>query len=105
MRRLPHLLIASVGLSVICAIGILIGIYPYRPNSVIGWIVLFLVGLPIVLVGEAVGDRLLENRFVAKMSRWARMTYAVILGCILIFGLVVLTKSDAFNQYFAPWGS
>jgi hypothetical protein len=103
--RIARLIVGSVVLSAICAAGILIGTYPYRPNTATAWAGLFLLGPPIMLFGEAIGERVLENRFVAKMSQGVRMTYAVVLGCLLIAGLVIFTKSDLFNSHFARWGS
>jgi len=105
MPRTSQLIVLAAGLSVFCAIGILIGVYPYRPNSPLGWVALFLIGPPFVLIGEWLGDLALGNQFVVRMSRSLRMVYAVILGCLVVLGAVVISKTDIFNEYFGRWGS
>jgi hypothetical protein len=100
-----YLIAVVAGFSIFCAMAILIGIYPFRPNSAVGWVVLFLIGPPFVLIGEWLGDLALTNQFVARMSRGPRMLYAVILGSLIVFGSVVISKNDVLNEYLGRWGS
>jgi len=103
--RARQFIIAILVMSPICAIAILAGIYPYRPKTMIVWIILFLAGLPVVLIGEGIGRLLIENQFVAKHGRVARMTYALIVISLWVIAGMILVSSTLFNNYFEPWGS
>lgn len=103
--RFSYLIAIVAGFSIFSAAAILIGIYPLRPNSVLGWVALFLIGPPLVLIGEWLGNLALTNQLVARLSRGPRIFYAVILGGLIVVGSSVLSKTDVFNEYFGRWGS
>jgi hypothetical protein len=84
-------------LSLVIAPLLLLQLLPWYPRSVRGWLILFVVAVPVVLLGELVGDFLLKNRISAAVDRstratslsWLRIGY--VLGVlILCFAAVVL---------------
>lgn len=85
----------------ICVGLILIGIYPYRPNGLIGWIVLFLIAVPIVLSLEFIGRNALENKFVANMGRTSRIIYGTI--TVLFIIVLILVGWKLAKPYLGTW--
>jgi hypothetical protein len=89
-------------ISLLCSFAILIGIYPYRPNSILSWISLYLLSIPIFLTGEYLGDRLLGNKYVSKLSSPVRIAYGVVvLSIFIIITIVLLNSSDPL---LTKWG-
>jgi hypothetical protein len=80
-------------IALFCSSAILIGIYPYRPNSILSWIALYLLSIPMVLIGEYVGDKLLGNKYVSKLSSPERIAYGVVVLSICIIITIVLLNS------------
>ena len=81
---------------------ILIGIYPYRPNSAIGWCVFYLLSLPIVIVFEVLGDSTLGNKYISRSGRFIRIIYGVIVLILFIgFGYTIFMEAGAF---LGKWG-
>jgi len=86
-----------------CSGAILIGIYPYHPNSLIGWVVLYLISMPIVIFFEFVGEKTLVNSKVEKYSKTKRIAYGVlILGIILVASMTIINWLEPF---LGKWGS
>ena len=82
-------------IALFCSLAILIGIYPYRPNSILSWIALYFLSIPIVLTGEYLGDKLLGNKYVSKLSSPVRIAYGVIvLSIFIIITIVLMNRSD-----------
>ena len=67
-----------------CTGMILLGIYPYRPNSILSWVVLYLLSFPIVIILEYAGGKLLGNKYISKLSRPVRIFYGVIVLLVVI---------------------
>lgn len=51
--------------------------YPTIPRSVLGWILLLVIGIPTWIVLEWLGHRLLEARFFSRLGSVARIALAV----------------------------
>jgi hypothetical protein len=64
---------------------ILIGIFPYRPNS---WVLLIFLALPCVLGLEYVGAALLYYPRLAGRKRAARLTVALAAMLVLAVGII-----------------
>lgn len=80
-------LLALVGL-VACAL--LFAYFPAVPRSLLGWVALFLVGLPAWLALEWVGTAVLGSQFFARLSRPMRILLAVpALAAIMVLAVVV----------------
>lgn len=95
-KRVTNLVVASLLASCI----ILINIYPYRPNSLVGWILVFVFSLPVCVILELIGDKVLG--VASSFSRFSGIIYGVIaLG--LLFALFALGASY-FDLYFGRWG-
>jgi len=82
--------VATFAAMLFCAGVVLAGIYPRRPNDVVGWVVLVIVSVPLLIGLELIGTALLENRLVARMNRPARIIYGVaavaFVAVLLFFG-------------------
>lgn len=102
MKRGQILTVA--GTAIICSIVILVGIYPYRPNSFLGWSLLYLVSVPIVFLFEVLGERLLDNKATRKLrSSRGRVFYGVVvLGLVLVASIFVV---GWFEPYLGKWSS
>ena len=92
------------GTAIICPIVILVGIYPYRPNSFLGWLTLYLASLPIVFLFGVLGDKLLDNKATRKLrSSGSRVLYGVVvLGLVFVASIFVVSW---FEPYLGKWGS
>lgn len=93
--------VALIGFSVCCAAAILAGIYPYRPSSAAGWLAIMSFGVPFYLAAEFLGDRLLSNRFTARLGRVGRIFYGV-----LVLGVVVTLAAmsvEVLRPYLGNW--
>jgi hypothetical protein len=98
-RTYPGLLIAAL----ICTGFILLGIYPDRPNSLLGWLVLFLLSLPVVVLYELLGEKLLLNKKINRAGKMLRIVYGVIvLGLIIIASVSMVSWLE---PYLGKWGS
>ncbi len=71
----------------ICSLFVLMAIYPYRPDNIFSWIVLFLLSMPAVILLELLGATFLQNKFTSRVNRPARIfigVVSVIIICILL---------------------
>lgn len=93
----------SIGLVLVAGFFLLAGIYPYRPNSTIGWFILFVLALPVTLVLEYGGEKLLNPGFVSHLGHASRITYGVFVAGIWL--VVVLVAFQFLEPYFGKWGS
>ncbi len=100
---MKNILPFSIFGSIICSFFILVGIYPYRPDSIITWLILFLISLPITIAAESFGEKLLENDYISKHGSFFRMTYAVIV-IILFVGAITLLL-DKLKPYLGTWST
>ena len=75
-RRLRY---AAVGVLAIAFFGgaLLYLYYPAKPHSVLGWLVLFAVGLPTWAFLEWLGDAVLNNQWFGRLSSPARIALGV----------------------------
>ena len=90
----------TFSLLVVCVT--LINIYPYRPNSLVGWVLMFVFSLPVWFVFELIGTKILGASFVSDLSCSSRIIYGVItLG--LLF-LLLWVGFSYFKLYFGKWG-
>lgn len=67
--------------------------YPVVPRSVLGWVLLFVVGIPTWVFLEWLGERVFSARIFSRLGRGARIALAVpvmillliVAGCIIYF--------------------
>ena len=86
-----------------CSVLILTGIYPYHPKSLIGWVVLYLISLPIVIIFEVLGEKVFSEKFSSKLGRGAWIIYGV-----MVLGLIMLLSISAVSwlePHFGKWVS
>ena len=84
--------VVAVLLAVALAVGVLLWLYyPVVPRSVLGWVLLFVVGLPTWFLLEWLGGRVISARVFSRMGRAARIALAVpVLILLLIFAAYIL---------------
>ncbi len=58
--------------------------YPTIPRSVLGWVLLFVIGIPTWLLLEWLGERILEAQFFSRIGRTARIALAVPILIVLM---------------------
>lgn len=93
----------AFGLVLVAGFFVLAGVYPYRPNSVFGWTALFALALPVVLLFEFGGEKLLKPDFVSRFGSIGRVVYGVVvMGVVLV---VVLVAFQFLEPFFGKWGS
>ena len=86
-----------------CAAFILAGIYPYYPKSFVGWLILYLISLPIVILFEVLQEKLFSEKVSNRLGRAARIIYGVVvLGLIMLLSISVVSRLD---PYLGKWGS
>lgn len=82
--------LSLLGLVGLVACALLLAYFPVVPKSLLGWIALFLVGLPAWFALERVGTTVLESQFFARLSRSMRIVLAVsALAAIMALAVVV----------------
>jgi hypothetical protein len=67
------------------AVGLLLWLYyPVVPRSVLGWVLLFVIGIPSWLFLEWLGDRVFSARVFSRIGRAARIALAVPVMILLL---------------------
>ncbi len=85
------------------SIFILVGMYPYHPNGYVGWLVLYVVSLPLVIILEILGDKLFNQKILNNIGLIVRIIYGVV-----ALGIFLLLSSSSLlwlMPYFEKWGS
>lgn len=90
-----------VGLSIFCSGLILLGIYPYRPNTLLGWSALFLISMPLVICYEYLGDKLLSTKLLENSGRGVRILYGVVVIGVVVIGGALLVSW--LKPYLGEW--
>ena len=102
--RIPMQVLASVAaFAVLMVLVALAGIYPYRPNSVLAWVVFCLASLPVALALEYTGTRVLSFGFLSRFGRFGRIAYGVVVVALLFLAIGAFSK--VVEPYFGKWGS
>ena len=82
--------LSLLGLVGLVACALLFAYFPAVPRSLLGWVALFLVGLPAWCALEWVGTTVLGSQFFARLSRPMRILLAVpALAAIMVLTVVV----------------
>ncbi|HEY4771433.1 MAG TPA: hypothetical protein VIH50_00235 [Steroidobacteraceae bacterium] len=79
-------------INAIAAVGLLLTLWPYRAASSSGWILLFVIALPVTALGEWLGESFLKNRMSLAVERatqrsnfsWIRIAYVLAMALIVI---------------------
>ena len=84
--------IVAALLALVLLTGMLLWLYyPAVPRSVLGWVLLFVIGLPTWFLREWAGDRILGARFFSRLGSAARIALAVpILVLFLVAGAFLI---------------
>ncbi len=102
--RTPLQVLASVAaFAPLMVLVALAGIYPYRPNSIVAWVVFCLASLPVALALEYTGTHVLSFGFISRLGRFGRIAYGVVVMALLFFAIGAC--SGIVEPYFGKWGS
>ena len=85
----------------LCTLIILLAVYPYRPNNIFIWIILFIGSLPIVLLLEYMGEILFDNRIMRRTNRIVRILLGVVV-MLLICAVTIILWNWA-KPYMGTW--
>jgi hypothetical protein len=79
-------------LAVALVVGVLLWMYyPMIPRSVLGWVLLLVIGIPTWFLLEWIGERTLRSRFFSRLGSAARIALAVpVLILLLIFASCII---------------
>jgi hypothetical protein len=83
-------------LTVAAALGLLVLALPYHPKSSIGWIVFFILALPISLIGEAIGEGLWRNPLAKRIEE--RSSQSTLSLSRIVYGFFAMLL-----VFFAAW--
>jgi len=86
-----------------CSMLILVGIYPYHPKSFNGWIVLYLISLPITVIFEMFGEKIFSDKLSKKLGHGTRIIYGVIILGLLM--LLSVTTVSWLEPHLVKWHS
>ena len=86
MKSIWPKVVTLVMVALFAGVMALTSIYPYRPKSAIGWGMLFIFALPIWIVLEFVGGRIVNSKFITGLGRTPR----IILGVFAFGGYMVI---------------
>jgi len=103
MRTRSQNIVLAIGIVLVAVVVVLAGIYPYRPDSLLAWVVLIGLALPLVLVLEYGGEKILNPEFAAHLGRYGRIAYGVVVLAVML-GLV-LAGFQFLQPYLERWGS
>jgi hypothetical protein len=78
------LLIASLA-AIAC--WVLLSFFPAFPQSIVGWLAIFCVGLPLLLAGEYLAEIILKPKLLSSWPCWARIFY----GLVIILAVIGIT--------------
>ncbi len=73
----------------------LLYVFPSHPKTGIGWVLFFLLALPLIIVGEKLGELILNRKFLNQWPSLCRILYGVIVLsviCAIIVGVLYLLK-------------
>ena len=102
MDKLKNYTFGFLLLAPICTLFILLGIYPYRPSSILSWSVLLLISVPFTLTFEFIGEKIFNSEIITNLSKWSRIVLGVIL-LIVIFAIIILLFNYGAKPYLSKW--
>ncbi|HET7831538.1 MAG TPA: hypothetical protein VFK88_01095 [Gallionella sp.] len=100
MKRVLKFLGWYIAASFAAALAMLLFAFPDYPRTITGWLVFFLLALPVTLVGEATGNMLWRNRVALAVEEhsagqslsWLRIAYGFVVMLLLfvtVWGLAI----------------
>lgn len=109
-RGFRFILRIIIGLTFVAAVGsffILLDVFPHRPNSLAGWLILVGVGVPLWLLlewlGEVVFSKRVGQRVSGKPFSGTRILYG--LGVFLVFFVGMFLLWTVLVPYVQPYFS
>jgi len=88
-----------LGLSTVLALVLLAGIFPYHPKTVIGWVLLFALALPLTLLGEFVGEFFWRNRIAQAIAARSSGSSLSVLRLSYAFAVMLFSFALAFGVH------
>jgi hypothetical protein len=63
---------------------VLLSFFPVFPQSLIGWLAVFFVGVPVLLAGEYLVELIFRPQFLSSWPAWARIFYGLVAALALL---------------------
>ncbi len=104
VKRVFQFLAAYVLASLVLGAVLVLQSYPSAPQSVVQWGVLFVLAIPLTLLGEAIGELLFRNSLTRAVDKATeRKTFSWLrIGYMLVLALTVVALMWALHQVL-PW--
>src|SRR5262245_30190556 len=102
MTSVPRTIVVVALGVLICVACVLIGIYPYRPASSWGWVVVVVAAMPIAFFYALIGERLFSPGLGIRLSVPLRIAYSVVVGLTVLFVSWLLL--DIARPHLTTWG-
>lgn len=80
---------------------ILVAIYPHRPDSAVGWLMLALVAIPVVLGLQFIGAFALQNRIMERLGTISRIALGVVF--VLLLALLISVAWYLIEPTLGTW--
>jgi len=84
---------------------LLLNLFPYAPSSLAGWVLLVVVGIPLYVLLEGLGELVFNDKVGRRTSdkdfSGARILFGVVL-MLAFYGIVYLVW-QAINEYVRPY--
>jgi len=103
MNTSARKILAATAALAICVGCVLLGIFPYRPADIWGWVVLIVIAVPFLGAYELIGGKLFSPSLSRRMSKTARIAYGVAVGLVGIAVSWLLFKMA--QPYMTTWGA
>ena len=88
-------------IALLCSSIILAGLYPNKPNSLIGWVSLYLFSLPIYYMLEVGGEKIFNNKMTERLGSFGRVVFGIII--IGLFGILLIALMPTIEPYLNQW--
>jgi len=87
--------------ALICSLIILAGLYPYHPKSLIGWVTLYIVSFPTVVLFDTLNEKIFSKEISSRLGGTGRIIYGiVIVGTLILMSILIVSWLDA---YLVKW--
>src|SRR5262245_35664484 len=104
MKRVLTFVILYVLLSAIAVVGL--GGIPYHPKSFAGWVLLFVLALPLTIVGELIAEFFWRNRVARTIAARSCALSLLRVGYVFVVVLLFFSAGIALQHWlsdpFAP---
>jgi hypothetical protein len=78
----------ALGAYALIGLILIIGIFPDYPKTTVGWVMLIVIGPPVYLLAEGIGEKIFSRKVGEKISRKGFSIARIIVATILLYGII-----------------